>query len=121
MFTAKGCTSKGKYILIATGSEPFHPKHIPFDFQRVHDSDSILSLERFPRSICILGGGVIGSEYTTIFSTKEIPVTLIDTRGELLPFLDHEVSRALENSMINDNVSLILNESVESVNLPEEC
>lgn len=112
---------KGKYILIATGSEPFHPKHIPFDFQRVHDSDSILSLERFPRSICILGGGVIGSEYTTIFSTKEIPVTLIDTRDELLPFLDHEVSRALENSMISDNVSLILNESVESVHLPKDA
>lgn len=110
---------KGKYILIATGSKPFHPTHIPFDFRRVHDSDSILSLERFPNSICILGGGVIGSEYTTIFSTKEIPVTLIDSRNELLPFLDHEVSKALEESMINDNVSLILNESVESVHVPE--
>jgi NAD(P) transhydrogenase len=111
---------KGNYILIATGSEPFHPPSIPFDFKRIHDSDSILNLERFPRSICILGGGVIGSEYTTIFATKEIPVSLIDSRTELLPFLDHEISKALEESMINDNVTLILNDSVDFINVPKD-
>ena len=50
----------GKYIIIATGSYPYHPSNIPFDNKRIHDSDSILLIRRFPSSICIVGAGVSG-------------------------------------------------------------
>ena len=55
-------------ILIATGSSPYHPPEVPFDYQRIHDSDSILKLEHIPKSLAIIGGGVIGSEYASIFT-----------------------------------------------------
>jgi len=51
---------QGKFILIASGSYPFHPENIPFDGKRVHDSDTILDLKRIPKSLCIVGAGVIG-------------------------------------------------------------
>src|SRR5690606_33391163 len=60
---------EGEFIMIATGSYPVHPPNIPFDFKRIHDSDSILNITRFPQSIVVLGAGVIGCEYATIFST----------------------------------------------------
>ena len=64
--------------MLATGSYPVHPPEIPFDYLRVHDSDSILEMNRFPRSICIIGAGVIGCEYATIFATMGIPTILIN-------------------------------------------
>ncbi|MDX1957633.1 MAG: Si-specific NAD(P)(+) transhydrogenase [Leptospiraceae bacterium] len=106
---------KGEYILIATGSVPFHPENIPFENNKVHDSDSILSLKRFPKSLCVLGGGVIGCEYVTIFGTMGIPVTLIDTRDEILPFLDSEISRALVEEMKREGITVLLNEGVKKV------
>ena len=71
---------KGDHILIATGSYPFHPENIPFDNVRVHDSDTILGIKRFPKSIAVLGAGVIGCEYATIFSTMGSKVFLIKPR-----------------------------------------
>jgi NAD(P) transhydrogenase len=86
-------------ILIATGSAPVHPPQFPFDHQRVHDSDTILQLERLPRSLAVIGAGVIGCEYACTFAALGTEVWVVDGREELLPFLDHEVSRALEDSM----------------------
>ena len=63
------CHIWGKFIIIATGSYPFHPEGIPFDNNRILDSDSILNIRRIPQSICIVGAGVIGCEYATIFAT----------------------------------------------------
>jgi NAD(P) transhydrogenase len=107
-----------KYFLIATGSYPFHPDNIPFDKDRVHDSDTILSLNRFPKSIVVLGGGVIGCEYTTIFATKGIPVHLIDGRNDVLPFLDPEISLSLVDHMKNDHVNVIFNNGVKEIIKP---
>src|SRR5262245_61179531 len=58
---------QGDYIIVATGSYPFHPPSIPFDGKRIHDSDTILEIDRFPKSLCVVGAGVIGCEYATIF------------------------------------------------------
>ena len=96
--TVKGDKNKtitGDYVIIATGSYPFHPKTIPFDLDRVHDSDTILDIKRFPRSICVIGAGVIGCEYATIFATMGIRTTIINNRKEILGFLDRELSDAL--------------------------
>jgi NAD(P) transhydrogenase len=78
-------------ILIATGSSPYHPPELPFDDERIYDSDSILKMERIPRSMAIIGGGVIGTEYAGIFSALGVDVALVDSRERLLPFADSEI------------------------------
>jgi len=75
---------RGKYILISTGSRPYRPAHVPFDGEYVYDSDSILRLKRIPSSLLVIGAGVIGSEYTTVFAALGVPVTLVDGRERLL-------------------------------------
>jgi NAD(P) transhydrogenase len=86
-------------ILIATGSSPVRPAGFPFDHPRVLDSDTILQLDRLPRSLAVIGAGVIGAEYACTFAALGTEVWVVDGRDELLPFLDNEVSRALEDSM----------------------
>jgi NAD(P) transhydrogenase len=90
---------RAETILIATGSSPVRPSQFPFDHPRVLDSDTILQLERLPRSLAVIGAGVIGAEYACTFAALGTEVWIVDGRDELLPFLDHEVSRALEDSM----------------------
>jgi NAD(P) transhydrogenase len=90
---------KGKIILIATGSSPVHPPGFEFADQRVHDSDEILQLQRLPHSLAVVGAGVIGSEYACTFAALGTKVTVVDGRDELLPFLDRELSAALQTSM----------------------
>src|ERR1700722_20036877 len=85
----------GENIIIATGSYPFHPSIIPFDGVRIHDSDTILQIKRFPRSLCELGAGVIGCEYATIFSTMGTHVHLVNDKEQILPFVDQEVAKEL--------------------------
>jgi len=79
-------------ILIATGSSPHHPPQIPFDDQAIYDSDSILLMQRIPKTMAIVGGGVIGSEYACVFTALGAQVTLVDTRERLLPFVDAELA-----------------------------
>ncbi|MEC9432403.1 MAG: Si-specific NAD(P)(+) transhydrogenase [Pseudomonadota bacterium] len=77
--------------LIATGTRPFRPDHVPFDGKRVFDSDDILEIETLPRSLTVIGGGVIGVEYATIFSALDVPVTLVESRASILDFVDREL------------------------------
>src|SRR4051794_35520532 len=90
---------RGDTILIATGSSPVRPPGFPFEHDRVHDSDEVLQLERLPRSMAIVGAGVIGCEYACTFAALGTRVWIVDGRDELLPFLDQEVSAALERAM----------------------
>jgi len=110
----------GDFILIATGSYPFRPSNIPFDGERIHDSDTILNLKRFPKSLCVLGAGVIGCEYTTIFGAMGIPVYLVDTRDEILPFLDSELSASLVEQMRKDGIQVIFNSGLDKINSPQK-
>lgn len=106
---------QGRFILIATGSHPVRPEHIPFDGEYVHDSDSILRLKRLPKTLAVVGAGVIGSEYTTLFAALGIPVTLIDGGDVLLPSLDREVAEALLAEIEAAGVSVRFRESIEKV------
>jgi NAD(P) transhydrogenase len=90
---------RGETILIATGSSPMRPPEFPFEHPRVHDSDEVLQLERLPRSLAVVGAGVIGSEYACTFASLGTEVWVVDGRDELLPFLDAEVSHALAEAM----------------------
>lgn len=85
----------GRYILIATGSRPRRPVEIPFDDRRVVDSRSLLDLPAIPERLIIIGGGVIGSEYATIFAALGVQVVLLDKGDRLLKFLDSEIAEYL--------------------------
>ena len=90
---------RSERILIATGSSPVQPPGFPFKHPRVLDSDEILQLDRLPRSLAIVGAGVIGSEYACTFAALGTHVWVVDGRDELMPFLDREISQALTDAM----------------------
>jgi NAD(P) transhydrogenase len=86
---------RGEVMLISTGSKPHRPPEIAFDDIHVFDSDTFLQMERIPQSLAVIGGGVIGCEYASIFMALGVRVTLVDGRDRLLPFLDAEISERL--------------------------
>ena len=86
---------EGSIILLATGSSPFRPPTVPFDDNILCDSDTILAIDRIPRTMAVVGAGVIGCEYASIFGALGVEVHLIDGRTSLLPHLDKEVVRIL--------------------------
>ncbi len=86
-------------FLIATGSRPHRPREIPFDDISVFDSDTILGISPIPRSLAVIGGGVIGVEYASVFAALGVQVTLLDSRERLLPFLDAEISELLRRRL----------------------
>ncbi|HET7436641.1 MAG TPA: Si-specific NAD(P)(+) transhydrogenase [Thermoanaerobaculia bacterium] len=86
---------EGEIILIATGSAPHRPAHVPFDGELVLDSDNILHIDTIPKSLAVVGAGVIGCEYASIFAALGVDVHLIDGRTSLLPHMDREIARIL--------------------------
>lgn len=97
----------GEYIVIATGSRPNRPPDIPFDGELVFDTDSILELPRLPRSMLVLGAGVIGIEFASIFAALGIEVVLVDTRDRLLPYLDREIAGKVEHELGGLGISIL--------------
>lgn len=107
-------------ILIATGSSPFRPDNVAFDGEVICDSDSILHIDRIPKSLSVVGGGVIGTEYACIFAALGVDVTLIDSRPRLLPFLDGEIARNLQEQMARLGVRLKLNTTVQKIEVHDD-
>ncbi|HET9883767.1 MAG TPA: Si-specific NAD(P)(+) transhydrogenase [Candidatus Binatia bacterium] len=103
------------YIMIAVGTEPSRPAAIPFDDTTIIDSDGLLALKQLPKSLTIVGGGVIGCEYASILATLGIPVVLIERRPRLLEFVDSELIEALQYQMRSIGVTLRFNEEVTAV------
>ncbi|MCB1877865.1 MAG: Si-specific NAD(P)(+) transhydrogenase [Chromatiales bacterium] len=102
-------------FVLATGSRPYHPNDVDFSHKRIHDADSILKLTDTPRSITIYGAGVIGCEYASIFRGLGVKVNLIDTRDQLLSFLDDEIIHALSYHLRDQGVMIRHRESYTSV------
>ena len=105
---------RGEVILIATGSKPHRPPEIPFDDKSIFDSDSILTMDRIPKSMIVVGGGVIGCEYASIFTAMGVEVTLVDGRERLLPFLDAEISERLRAHLVSLGLSILFQERPRS-------
>ena len=101
------------FIVIAVGTEPARPAHIPFDDHHIIDTDGLLTLNHVPSSLVIVGGGVIGTEYASILATLGVPVTLIDKRPRLLEFVDAEIIDTLQGQMKDIGVmqALVNNQS----------
>ncbi|MCU7836464.1 MAG: Si-specific NAD(P)(+) transhydrogenase [gamma proteobacterium symbiont of Taylorina sp.] len=119
---------KGKVIeiqadsfLIATGTYPVHPESYPFDCGKVIDSDNILDLEELPRSMTVIGAGVIGVEYASIFSALDVEVNLIDGRDSLLGFMDKELTDELIHQFRDQGMIVRLGEQVETITYQEDC
>ena len=107
-YTAKG-------FIIATGSRPYHPPNINFSHPRIRDSDSILDLKETPRIITLYGAGVIGCEYASIFRGLRIKVNLINSRSQLLSYLDDEIIDALSYHLSQNGVRIRHNEEYDRV------
>lgn len=108
-------TLRARVVLLATGSHPHHPADVPFDDPDVHDSETVLSIERLPDHLVVVGGGPVGSEYASIFAALGVQVTLVDRGTRLLPLLDREISEALAQSLKRSGARLMLGAQVESV------
>jgi NAD(P) transhydrogenase len=102
-------------FVIATGSRPYRPPDVDFEHPRIFDSDTILDLSFTPQSITIYGAGVVGCEYTSIFRNLDVKVNLVNTRGNLLEFLDDEITDALSYHMRDRGVLIRHNETYERV------
>lgn len=108
-------TLTARQFVIATGSRPYRPPNVDFSHPRVYDSDTVLSLKHDPRSIIIVGAGVIGCEYASIFRGLGVKVDLVNMRDRLLSFLDTEISDALSYHLRNSGVVIRHGEEFASV------
>ncbi len=102
-------------IIVAVGTTATRGDNIDFDGNEIFTSDEILSLDHLPKTMAIVGAGVIGTEYTTIFSTLGVRVTLIDKRPILLDFVDDEIADSLAYHMRENRVTLRLGEDVAGI------
>jgi NAD(P) transhydrogenase len=103
-----------KIVLIATGSTPARPKEVPFNSENVFDSDSVLQMKALPKSMVVIGGGVIGSEYAGLFAALGIKISLVHRTARVLEFLDYEIIDAFMRAMRANGVELILEDGLET-------
>ena len=108
----------GERILIATGSSPVRPAEFPFEHPRVHDSDEILEIGALPKTLAVVGAGVVGAEYAGTFNALGVEVHLIDGRDSLLSFLDGEISENIERAMTAAGVHFVWKEKVTRCEAP---
>ena len=102
-------------VLIATGSSPHRPALFDFDDHKVYDSDEIVRVHMIPRSMAVVGGGVIGCEYACLFAALGAKVTLVESRSGLLPFLDGELQALLEERMTDLGIVVSKCDTVQAV------
>jgi NAD(P) transhydrogenase len=107
-------------LVIAVGTSATKDEHIPFDGRSVITSDEILKLDRIPRTLTVIGGGVIGLEYATIFAALGVRVTLIDKRNRMLPFVDGEIIEALSYHLREHRATLRMGEEVTGIQVLED-
>lgn len=110
------------HVMIATGTRPARPPEIPFDGTRIVDADEILRLQYLPRTMLVVGGGVIGTEYASMMQALGVKVTLVEGKTRLLDFLDPEISEALQYHLRQAGMTLRMGEKVvrvEMVDAPE--
>lgn len=106
---------KCQAIVIATGTRPRHPERIVFDNKFIYDGETIIDIDILPHSLTIIGGGVIGCEYASIFGHIGVQVTIVDSRERLLSFLDREIADALMYLMRKYRINLVLGDGDEEV------
>ena len=109
---------RAEHIIIATGTKPATSSKVPINGKTIINSDQILDMPQIPKTLIVVGGGVIGVEYACMFAVLGVRVVLIERRPRLLEFADQEIVEALSYHLRDARVTMRLNEAVESV---EEC
>ncbi|MBB4507491.1 NAD(P) transhydrogenase [Rhizobium leguminosarum] len=102
-------------VLLAVGTKPFRPNYMPFDGKSVLDSDELLDIQDLPRSMVVIGAGVIGIEYATIFSALDTAVTVIDPKATMLDFIDKEIIEDFTYQLRDRNMKLLLGQKADKV------
>lgn len=100
------------FIVIATGTRPWHPPGFEFDGRSIVDSDTVLQLRKIPKTLCVVGGGVIGCEYGSMFAPLGIKVTIVEARPQILAFVDKEIVDALVYKLREQKVTIVTNDKV---------
>ncbi|MGV0819350.1 Si-specific NAD(P)(+) transhydrogenase [Martelella sp. AMO21009] len=104
-----------KAVLIAVGTRPYRPPNVPFDGQTVMDSDELLNIPHIPRSMIVVGAGVIGIEYATIFSALDTQVIVVEPRDSMLDFIDREIRDNFAAQLRDRNVKLLFGAGADKV------
>ena len=110
-------TVTAEKIVIATGTRPARPSQVEFDNERVLDSDSVLQIEQVPNSMVVVGAGVIGIEYASMFAALGTRVTVVEKRPSMLDFCDPEVVESLKFHLRDQSVTFRFGEEVEKVEI----
>jgi NAD(P) transhydrogenase len=113
--TRQDQTFCAEHIVIATGTKPAFSPKVPINGRNIIDSDQVLAMPELPKSMIVVGGGVIGVEYTCMFAALGVRVILVEKRPRLLEFADNEMVEALSYHLRDHRVTMRLNEEVESV------
>jgi NAD(P) transhydrogenase len=109
------------FIIVAVGTKPAASNKVPINGRNVIDSDQVLTMGDMPRTLIVVGGGVIGVEYTCMFAILGVRVILVERRPRLLEFADSEMVEALSYHLRDSRVTMRLNEEVESVEEAAGC
>jgi NAD(P) transhydrogenase len=111
---------EGERFLIAVGTRPHRPPEIPFDGRRVLDSDEMIEIAKLPRSLTVIGAGVIGVEYATIFSALDVSVSLVEPRASFLDFVDQELIQDFVHQLRDRGIAIRLGAKVAKVELEND-
>lgn len=101
--------------IIATGSKPRNPQNVPFDNEVILDSTRLLGIDKIPKSLIVLGGGIIGSEYASFFSALGTEVTIVDKKDHILPFIDSEIGIHLQTALTDIGMKFIGQKEPEEI------
>ena len=105
----------GEAFVIATGSKPRNPTNIPFDDDVILDSTRLLRITKVPKTMIVLGGGIIGAEYASFFSALGTEVTVVDKKERLLPLLDAEIGVLMQTALTDLGLNFLGNKEPEEV------
>ncbi len=107
----------GERFIICTGTRPAKPESVPFNDKSIFTSDGLLKLETLPKTMIVVGGGVIGVEYACMLATLGVKVTLVEGRREVLGFLDQEITEAFQYQMRRMGITLRMGEKVAKIEM----
>lgn len=119
--SSAGTTRKSaERFVVAVGARPYRPPNVEFNGSSIFDSDDVLNLKKLPRDLTVVGGGVIGTEYASMFAALGVNVTMVDQRKRLLGFVDEELIDCFHYQMRSMGVQLRLGEEVASCKSRED-
>ena len=105
----------GDRFLLGVGTRPARPESVPFNGKTIFTSDAVMKLDHLPKTMIVVGGGVIGTEYACIMAELGVQVTLIEGRDKVLGFLDQEIADAFQYFIRQRGITLRLGEKVETI------